>query len=74
MNPIVKAKWIDALPTYKQGFGTLYYRGAWNLFDQIIVNLRNTGSPPIKWNYIDVLFYSYCSILDVYEASVMSTL
>lgn len=24
--------------TFKQGFGTLYYRGAWNLFDQIIVS------------------------------------
>lgn len=24
--------------TYQQGHGTLYYRGAWNLFDQIIVS------------------------------------
>lgn len=24
--------------TFKQGFGTLYYRGAWNLFDQIIIS------------------------------------
>lgn len=24
--------------TYQQGFGSLYYRGAWNLFDQIIVS------------------------------------
>lgn len=24
--------------TFKQGFGTLFYRGAWNLFDQIIVS------------------------------------
>lgn len=24
--------------TFKQGIGTLYYRGAWNLFDQIIIS------------------------------------
>ena len=25
-------------PTFRQGHGTLYYKGAWNLFDQIIVS------------------------------------
>lgn len=35
--------WYDML--YKQGVGTLYYRGKWNLFDQIIFtgNLLNTA-------------------------------
>ena len=25
-------------PTFKQGYGTLFYKGTWNLFDQIIVS------------------------------------
>ena len=31
-------------PTYRQGIGTLYYNGAYNLFDQIIVSEGLTGS------------------------------
>jgi predicted extracellular nuclease len=27
-----------SLSTFKDGFGTLYYRGAWNLFDQILIS------------------------------------
>lgn len=27
-----------SLPTYKKGYGTLMYRGLWNLFDQIIIS------------------------------------
>ncbi|MEM6644403.1 MAG: endonuclease/exonuclease/phosphatase family protein [Bacteroidota bacterium] len=32
--------------TYKEGYGTLYYKGAWNLFDQVIVSepmINGTG-------------------------------
>ena len=43
-------------PTFKQGIGTLYYKGAWNLFDQIIVSegLLNTEGVSYQPNSFSV--------------------
>jgi hypothetical protein len=35
--------------TYKQGYGTLMYRGTWNLFDQIIISQGLLKSDGIEY-------------------------
>ena len=38
--------------TFKQGYGTLYYRGAWNLFDQIIISQSLLKDKATNYHYI----------------------
>lgn len=38
--------------TFKQGYGTLYYRGAWNLFDQIIISQSLLEDNATNYHYI----------------------
>jgi len=37
--------------TFKQGFGTLFYRGTWNLFDQIIISQSMLEGKSASWYY-----------------------
>lgn len=45
-----------SMATFKQGFGTLFYRGAWNLFDQIIVSQSLLKDNAAKYHYMDKSF------------------
>ncbi len=38
--------------TFKKGYGTLYYRGAWNLFDQIIISQSLLEKNSTRYHYI----------------------
>lgn len=42
--------------TFKKGFGTLYYRGAWNLFDQIIISQSMMKQNSDSFYYIPMSF------------------
>ncbi|MEL6558390.1 MAG: endonuclease/exonuclease/phosphatase family protein [Bacteroidota bacterium] len=37
--------------TFKQGYGTLFYRGTWNLFDQIIISQSMLPDKSSTWHY-----------------------
>lgn len=37
--------------TFKQGYGTLFYRGTWNLFDQIIISQSMLSGKSDTWFY-----------------------
>ncbi|MGB3465795.1 MAG: endonuclease/exonuclease/phosphatase family protein [Cyclobacteriaceae bacterium] len=37
--------------TFKQGYGTLFYRGTWNLFDQIIISQSMLSGKSGTWFY-----------------------
>lgn len=37
--------------TFKQGYGTLFYRGTWNLFDQIIISQSMLADKSTTWYY-----------------------
>lgn len=45
--------------TFKDGFGTLMYRGAWNLFDQIIISKSLMKGQNNKYHYIPNSFKVY---------------
>lgn len=38
--------------TFKQGYGTLFYRGAWNLFDQIIISQSLLEDNATNYHYM----------------------
>lgn len=42
--------------TYEKGYGTLFYRGAWNLFDQIIISRSLLKGNSESFHYIDDSF------------------
>ncbi|MBK6264113.1 endonuclease/exonuclease/phosphatase family protein [Marivirga sp. S37H4] len=48
-----------SMKTFKDGFGTLYYKGAWNLFDQIIISKSLLEQNSEKYHYIDNSFKVY---------------
>ena len=45
--------------TFKKGYGTLYYRGAWNLFDQIIISQSLMEENEDKYFYIKDSFRAF---------------
>jgi predicted extracellular nuclease len=48
--------------TFKDGFGTLFYRGAWNLFDQIIISQSLLKSKNSNYYYIPESFKVYAPV------------
>ena len=42
--------------TFKKGYGTLYYRGAWNLFDQIIISQSLLQEHATNYHYVNDSF------------------
>lgn len=45
--------------TFKKGYGTLYYRGAWNLFDQIIISQSLMKKNSERYHYIPKSFQPF---------------
>lgn len=47
--------------TFRKGYGTLYYRGAWNLFDQIIVSQSLLEGNSTNYHYVNDSFMVYAA-------------
>ncbi len=48
--------------TYEKGYGTLYYRGAWNLFDQIIVSRSLLKANSDTYHFIEDSFQVFAPV------------
>lgn len=47
--------------TFRKGYGTLYYRGAWNLFDQIIVSQSLLEENSSNYHYVNDSFMIFAA-------------